>query len=520
MGNAVPKIVSLESDARTSGRVLLVSNRLPVTAVGDSGRARASSGGLVTGLRQVAHRWPAVWIGWDGVGRSRDDVELEVERPFGDGCTVALSLSEEEVAGFYRRYCNGLLWPVLHGRIADLPADEKDWRTYVAMNERFADAVIRRARPGDRVWVHDYHLFLLPMLLRKKRPDLPIAFFLHTAFPEPEVFRAIPQGRDLLRGILAADRIGFHTEAYAANFLRTAAAMGYRVQGAGVANGGRIIQVAVHPMGIDHDAFAALARRPEVLEDVADIRRQYGRVLLGVDRLDYTKGIPQRLLAFEMLLERYPRLQGNITFFQVAVPSREEVPAYQDLRRVVEMLVERINARFGRGDWLPVQYLYGSVDLGSLVALYRAAEVMVVTPVRDGLNLVAKEFVASRTDLDGVLVLSRFAGAAEELDAALQVDPNRTAALAETFRTALTMPGRQRRRRMRMLRRSVAGNSVFDWATAILASLESLGSRRPVGARPEPHGMGHPGRETGREQKSPSAPAVTAWAALPSLASS
>ncbi len=475
-----------------AGRVLLVSNRLPVTTTGEGGAAKPSTGGLAAGLRQVARRWPAVWIGWDGLARAGGTPVREEVRPWERGTMVALGMTEGEVARFYRGYCNSLLWPVLHGGTGEVPGNGEDWYAYRQVNRRFADAVLRQLRPGDRVWVHDYHLMLLPELLRQ-RTDAPIGFFLHTAFPEPEVFRGIPQAEELFRGMLGADVVGFHTEVYAANFLRTAAALGHAPQGDTVVTG-HAARVQVRPMGIDMDAFATLSRDRDVLDDVAGIRQGRRQLLVGVDRLDYTKGIPQRLLAFELLLEKYPRLRGAVSFFQLAVPTREEIPAYRDLREVVEGLVRRINARFGRGAWLPVEYVYGSVDLGSLAALYRAADVMVVTPVRDGLNLVAKEFVATRTDGDGVLVLSRFAGAAEELDAAVQVDPNKVGSLAEAFRAALTMPFRERRRRMRALRRAIAANTVFDWAADFLGSLgEKAAAALPVPQRPTPARVRVPG---------------------------
>ncbi len=497
-----------DRQSRPTGRVLLVSNRLPTTGSGSDGHARPSSGGLAAGLRQVARRWPAVWLGWDGLARAESTGAREMVQRSEHGVVVALAMSEGEVARFYRRYCNGLLWPVLHGRIGDVPADEGDWESYQAMNRRFAEAVLRQLRPGDRIWVHDYHLMLLPSLLRQQT-DAPIGFFLHTAFPEPEAFRTLPQARQLFRGLLAADVIGLHTEPYAANFLRTAAALGYRLHGSSVVTE-HAARVQVHPMGIDVDAFAALSRDRDVLDDTAGIRRGRRQLLVGVDRLDYTKGIPQRLLAFEMLLEKYPRLRGVVSFFQLAVPTREEIAAYRELRQVVEALVRRINDRFGRGGWLPVEYVYGSLDLGSLAALYRAADVMVVTPVRDGLNLVAKEFVATRTDGDGVLVLSRFAGAAEELEAALQVDPNKIGQLAETLRTALTMAGRERRRRMRALRRAIAANTVFDWAGDFL---DALGQRASA-----PAARAMPARRRAVAEAIP-VPA-TAWAARAALATS
>ncbi len=459
-----------DGSSRAARRVLLVSNRLPVIGAAGHGSPRASSGGLVTGLREVARRWPVVWFGWDGVARQQGVVASESVQPWEDGHLVALSMTEPEVARFYRRYCNSTLWPVLHGRTDDPPPDEEDWQTYRAMNERYAEAVLRQLRPGDRVWVHDYHLFLVPGLVRDRRPDVPVGFFLHTAFPEPEVFRMIPQSGQLLEGMMGADTLGFHTAAYAESFLRTARAMGYTTRGE-VVEADRPVQVKVHPMGIDFEAFTRLGSDPEVIEEAEDVRAGRGQVLLGVDRLDYTKGIPQRLLAFEALLEQHPRLRGHVTLMQVAVPSREEIPAYRELKDVVEKLVQRINGTFRQPDWMPVEYFYGSVDLTTLVALYRAADVMVVTPVRDGLNLVAKEFIATRADGDGVLVLSRFAGAASELDAALQINPNRVNDLARAFHRALIMPPPQRHRRMHALRRAVASNNVFDWAGNFLDSL-------------------------------------------------
>lgn len=486
------------------GRVVLVSNRLPLTRTSIAGGVRPSSGGLAAGLRQVAKRWPAVWVGWDGIGRPAGTPAVETVQPWENGTVVALSMDEREVAHFYRLYSNALLWPVLHGRIADLPPDDADWQAYRAMNRRYADAVLRQTRPGDIVWVHDYHLMLLPRLLRQKAPDLPIAFFLHTSFPDAEAFRSIPQGRELLNGLLGADTIGFHTPEYADNFLRTAEAFGLRVRGRRVV-GDRVSRIKVHPMGIDAEAFGRLAEDADVLEDAADIRRSHPRLLLGVDRLDYTKGIPQRLLAFEMLLEKQPGLRGDVSFLQVAVPTREELPAYRDLREVVESLVHRINSRFGKASWTPVEYIPDSVDLGTLAALYRAADVMVVTPVRDGLNLVAKEFVATRTDEDGVLVLSRFAGAAAELEAALHVDPTHLDALAATFHAALKLPLRERRRRMRALRRAIAANTVFDWAGDFLDSLATRLGRAPWPGK-------EPIRPRGRS------PVSSAWGPLPATA--
>ncbi|MBX6365815.1 MAG: trehalose-6-phosphate synthase, partial [Gemmatimonadetes bacterium] len=429
-------------------------------------------------------------FGWDGLagGEGGAGGERAEPAPPGDGVeSVSISLDEEEVEGFYRRCCNGVLWPVLHGWAAEPPARPEDWRRYRAVNERYAEAISRHLRVGDRVWIHDYHLFLLPRLLRERRPEVPIGFFLHTPFPAPEVFGAVPASAELLEGMLGADVVGVHTSEYAGNFLRAVERLGYATRGADVRVGRRRACIRVQPMGIDVDSFTRLAADPEVLAQVAELRARGGALLVGVDRLDYTKGIPQRLLAFERLLEEDAERRGRASFVQIAVPTGEETGAYRDLREVVDVLVRRINARFGRSDWKPIDCLYDRVDLTTLAALYRAADVMVVTALRDGLNLVAKEFVATRADGDGVLILSEFAGAAEELGAALRVNPNRIAELAGAYRAALDMPEAERRRRMSELRRAVAANNVFHWAAAFLDDLPAADARRavPAGRAPD-----------------------------------
>jgi trehalose 6-phosphate synthase/phosphatase len=354
------------------------------------------------------------------------------------------------------------------------------------VNERFADAVARRVRPGDRVWVHDYHLMLVPRLVRARCPGARIGFFLHTPVPDAAALAAVPQRAALLDGLLGADVVGFHTPAYADRFVDgVRSVLGRAARDGAVDGGGHPVHVGAFPMGIDAGAFAARASDPRVGAEVARLRAGGGPLLVGVDRLDYTKGIPQRLEAFARLLELRPELRGRARLLQVAVPSRESVPAYRALRAAVESLVASINARFGGDGWTPVEYLYGSVDAVRLSALHRAADVMLVTPLRDGMNLVAKEFVASRTDDDGVLVLSRHAGAAAELRAALLVDPADVEGLARSYDAALTMSAPERRVRMRRLRASVGAHDVFRWAGEFL---DALGAE-PVAA---------PGRAAGR----------------------
>jgi trehalose 6-phosphate synthase/phosphatase len=452
-------------------RVLIASNRLPVTAVEDRGRMRfrRSDGGLAAGLRHVARKWPVRWYGWTGA--VSDTTAVSGAGDHSGSCLISVPMNEGEVEGFYRDYCNRVLWPTLHDYPEDVPhVTAAMWEKYVAVNERFARAIGSDAMSGDKVWVHDYHLFLVPRLLRSNGLDMatPIAFFLHTPFPEPVVFQSIGQHRALLDGLLGADVIGFHTAEYASNFVRTAAACGYVTEEGCVVAEGRRIEVTVRPMGIDTEAFGRLGADPAILDEVKRLRAPQRKILLGVDRLDYTKGIPERLVAFELLLEQRPELREQVSFLQVAVPSRTDNAEYSELRHAVDGIVARINERYGTPSWMPVEYLYGSVDLPTLAALYRAADVMLVTPCRDGLNLVAKEFIATRVDRDGVLVLSRFAGAAAELEWALKCDPHRIGEMTGMIYRAITMPIIERRTRMTRLLRAVNRNEIQTWIAHFL----------------------------------------------------
>jgi trehalose 6-phosphate synthase/phosphatase len=461
---------------RSAPRVLIVSNRLPWTAErqGNAMRLRRSSGGLATGLSGVHARSGGLWIGWSGVaGVTNDDAKDagDVAQQLKAAGAVPVRLLHEEVAGFYRGFSNEVLWPVLHGFASR--GDASDWATYRTVNERYAAAIATHMCPGDRVWIHDYHLMLVPAYLRRIRPDARIGFFLHTPFPSPEAFALLPQRAELLRGVLGADAIGFHTRDYVTSFREALTGeLGVPTSPDHVMRGDRRVSLLACPIGIDVAGFEALAASRDVVDRVALLRTQDdGPVFLGIDRLDYTKGIPQRLLAFERLLAERPDLCARARLIQVAVPSREDAAGYGEVRAETEAIVARINARFGTPGHAPVAYTYGSVDASTLVALYRAADVMLVTPLRDGMNLVAKEFVASRVDDDGVLVLSEHAGAAAELRAALRVDPYDVSALTAACRIALEMTPAERRVRMRRLRIAVRSNDVFGWAQRFLAAL-------------------------------------------------
>jgi trehalose 6-phosphate synthase/phosphatase len=316
---------------------------------------------------------------------------------------------------------------------------------------------------------------LVPQLLRQRRPDVRIGFFLHTPFPPSATFTSLPHAAALVRGLLGADVVGVHTREHARNFIASVQALlPNDTRGDEICVGHRVVSAFACPLGVDVNALAALAVSPAVVAESRRLRSgDNGALLLGVDRLDYTKGIPQRLLAFERLLDARPDLRGQVRLWQLAVPSREDVGGYAEIRAEVEGIVAGINARFGQPDWTPIEYQYRSVDIETLVALYRSADVMLVTPLCDGMNLVAKEFVASRVDDDGVLILSERAGAAAELRSALLVDPADPCALAGAYESALTMLPAERRVRMRRLRRAVRSNDVYRWAGFFIDALRS-----------------------------------------------
>jgi trehalose 6-phosphate synthase/phosphatase len=459
-------------------RLVLVSNRMPVTVRSDRRELAItpSAGGLATGLKGAHAREGSLWIGWPGdVSRLGEEQRRELDRRLRELRFVPVHLSPAEISRFYEGFSNGVLWPLFHYLLEDVPFDSRDWKSYQGANERFADAVARHHEPGDIVWIQDYQLTLVPELLRRRIPDARIGFFLHIPFPSSEVFRILPWRESILEGMLGADLIGFHTYSYARHFLTSLRRLlGLEPDVDTVRYRGRLVHLGVFPMGIDALAFESLASSPEVSEQVASILRQAAgeQILLAVDRLDYTKGILRRLLAFERLLERERSLRGRVRLVQVAVPSRTRVNAYALFRRQVDEMIGRINGALGGVGWVPVHYLYRAISERQLAALYRSANVMMVTPLRDGMNLVAKEFVATRSDEDGVLVLSEFAGAATELGEALHVNPYDIDRMATVMRQALTMPKAERTARMRGLRRRVLSNDVHRWVGAFLQTLE------------------------------------------------
>ena len=464
-------------------RVLIVANRLPVTVgVTDEGvDVQRSAGGLATGLLRPHEQSGGLWIGWSGAPEElTPGQQTALDRELAAMRLVAVPLTADQVTRYYEGFSNGVLWPLFHYLLDQVPLHVRDWDAYVEVNERFADIVAQHYQPGDLIWVHDYQLLLLPDLLRKRLPDARIGFFLHIPFPSEELFRTLPERDRVLRGLLGADLVGFHTPAYLRHFAASLTQLGLTVEIDKVQLTDREVRLGVFPMGIDAAAFTTLAEDPAVLAEATALRGDESvRLLVGVDRLDYTKGIPRRLLSYEKMLHTHPELRERVRLVQVAVPSRTGVGAYQEFRTLVESLVGRINGDFGTPRWVPVHYIYRSLSEQELVALYRAADVMLVTPLRDGMNLVAKEFVASRTDGDGVLVLSEFAGASWELPEAVQVNPYDVDGMAENTYRALTMDPEERRARLAPLRLRVEAYDVHRWAATFLEQLEAATRRSP-----------------------------------------
>jgi len=465
--------------------LVVVANRLPLddSAAPDGAcEWRRSPGGLASALRAILEQTPATWVGWGG--------GLGEARPLPDIGTLRLrpvSLSEDELRGYYEGFANSTLWPLYHDAVEQPVFDRGWWESYRSVNRRFAEAAAEVAEPGATVWVQDYHLQLVPEMLREMRPDVLIGFFLHVPFPPPELFMQLPRRVELLRGMLGADLVGFQRPQAAHNVAQLAAKL-LDARGADTAitleadptvpptiQDRRVVRTGAFPVSIDVAEMRSLAARPYVANQARQLRHDLGshkRVLLSVDRLDYTKGIEHRLTAYSELLRDGRVRVGETVMVQVAVPSRERVESYRGLRDRIEREVGRINGEYGRVGEPAIHYLNQPFDRADLAALYQTADVMVVTPLRDGMNLVAKEFVAARRDDSGALVLSEFAGAAAELEDAFLVNPHDVDGLKETLLQALAAEPDELATRMKAMRDYITSHDIRVWARTYLAELE------------------------------------------------
>jgi alpha,alpha-trehalose-phosphate synthase [UDP-forming] len=462
-------------------RFLLVSNRLPyqIDIHDDDVTLTRGVGGLVTALDPIMHHTGGTWIGWSG---SYEDLpeRMKVGKDVNGAKEYNLKpmcLSRKEIEDYYLGYSNKSLWPLFHYFQEHCEFNGNLWQVYKQVNRRFADAVISEYRDGDLVWVHDYHLMLVPAMLREALPDAKIGFFLHIPFPDVEVFMVEPQAEELVSGLLGADLVGFHIDSYASKFLDAVSKLtDYRYSRSEkkIRIGDRVLALGSFPISIDFNYFADVAAREETYRKAKDIRDYYRAdiIAVGVDRLDYTKGILERLQAVETMLERHPDLQGRFTFVQVSAPSRTKLHTYREMREQVEMMVGRINGRFSSGGCIPVDYHYNALSQEELVAYYRASDLALITPLRDGMNLIAKEYVASQADDAGALILSRFTGAFSELKDAFIVNPYDLEAMAERIYKVIRTPKEEKQRRMHKMRDVVRRNDIFWWLERFLRELD------------------------------------------------
>ncbi|SMC00593.1 trehalose 6-phosphate synthase [Hymenobacter roseosalivarius DSM 11622] len=457
-------------------RTIIVSNRLPtkVQRTDDGLTFQPSEGGLATGLGSIYRADDNIWVGWPGLFVDDPAEQQHVADQLRNDSMAPVFLTETEIRDFYEGFSNSTLWPIFHYFNEYATFEEAHWEAYVAANAKFCEAVLALAGPDDTIWVHDYQLLLLPQMLRRARPQATIGFFLHIPFPSYELLRVLPWSTELLEGMLGADLIGFHTFYYMRHFLSAVSnLLGLPNQNGQIETPSRMVLVDAFPMGIDYERYATAAASEAALAHIQTFREAVRgvRMILSIDRLDYTKGIAQRLRAFEELLKRYPAWREQVSLLMLVVPSRDQVTQYQALKVEVDELVGRINAQYGTIAWTPILYFYRSLPFDQLVALYRLADVALVTPVRDGMNLVAKEYIACKADQHGVLILSERAGAAQELSDALLINPTATSKVADVLHQALTMPEEEQKSRMSSLQALVRQYDVFAWTELFMNRL-------------------------------------------------
>ncbi|KAK3939375.1 glycosyltransferase [Diplogelasinospora grovesii] len=475
-----------DSSSSTPGRLLLISNRLPITIKrSDDGNYTfsMSSGGLVTGLSGLSKTTSFQWYGWPGLEVPEAEAARMRQQLKEEHNAVPVFVDDELADRHYNGFANSILWPLFHYHPGEITFDESAWAAYREVNRLFAKTVIKDVQDGDMIWVHDYHLMLLPQMLREEigntKKNVKIGFFLHTPFPSSEIYRILPVREALLLGVLDCDLIGFHTYDYARHFLSSCS----RILSApttpnGVEFNGRFVTVGAFPIGIDPEKFVEGLKKPNVQARIAALTRKFEgvKLIVGVDRLDYIKGVPQKLHALEVFLTEHPEWIGKIVLVQVAVPSRQDVEEYQNLRAVVNELVGRINGKFGTIEFMPIHFLHQSVSFDELTALYAVSDVCLVSSTRDGMNLVSYEYIATQRERHGVMILSEFTGAAQSLNGSLIVNPWNTEELANAIHDAVTMSAEQREANYRKLERYVFKYTSAWWGQSFVTELTRLTS--------------------------------------------
>lgn len=474
--------------------LIIASNRLPLkVSKNEEGlQVSPSEGGLATGLKSYHKNNNSLWIGWPGIEPdSKEEAEHVTHLAKQEGC-IPIFLNEKLINNYYHGFSNTTLWPLFHYFLKYAEFNQLHWNDYTHVNKMFADAIVAHANKGATVWVQDYQLVLVPDMIRAMRPDLKIGFFLHIPFPSYEIIRTLPWREEIIKGILGADLIGFHTYDYARHFKSSVKRLlGHEVEFNQIKLEQREITVDVFPMGIDYEKFNDLAIKTQSkpVQERSKTHRDLDRflleqsdrhLLLSIDRLDYTKGIPERLEAFKWFLTTYPEYREKISLIMLTVPSREDVEHYQNLKTEVDVLVSRINGEFGTVNWNPVIYFYRSLPFENLIELYTSADIALLTPLRDGMNLVAKEFVACKINQKGVLILSEMAGAAKELGEAISVNPNNIVQTGKAIHQALTMPVEESMERMHKMQKRIKRYDIHKWASDFMVSLDKTADKEAV----------------------------------------
>ncbi len=464
-------------------KLVVVSNRLPISVSKDEkGKLQfsSSSGGLATAMSSLdIDKESFLWIGWPGIASEEltTDDRKQIEATLEEHNFIPVYLNQKQVDNFYSGYANDTIWPLFHYFQSYANNNPKYWKAYQDVNEAYASAVITNIDVNSYVWVHDYHLMLLPQKLRILLPRLAIGFFLHIPFPSYEIIRQLPNRREILEGLMGSDLVGFHIYDYVRHFLSSCKRiLSSEVKGSSIDNYGRNTTADSFPIGIDYKKFDEAANSRTVSKRAREINKIYKnqKIILSVDRLDYSKGILERLEAFELFLKEHPHQHGKVSLVVVAVPSRTDVETYQHLRDQIEQAIGRINGQYADVKWTPISYQFKNLPFDELVALYSASDIALVTPIRDGMNLVAKEFVACRTDNDGVLILSEMAGAVDELHEAIKVNPNDTRSIVKAIEDGLNMPEKQQKARIKLMKQRISEYTIQRWAEDFIEQLRAI----------------------------------------------
>jgi len=471
-------------------KILIVSNRLPlqINLDKESIKIKPSVGGLATGIKSIYKSFESLWIGWPGITNEEisDKVRSDIISAIKKEKCLPVFINKRDMDLYYFGFSNKTIWPLFHYFTQYVDYNKDFWNSYIQVNEKFAEVILENIEGIDKIWIHDYHLLLLPKLIKEKHKDIAIGFFLHIPFPSYEVFRILPWRKEIIEGMLGADLIGFHTYDYERHFLSCVRRLlGHEVVLNQINLGTRIVKADAFPMGIDYDKYnnSAIKLQQKSVKDKSKIRQEIDKyflmsperkLILSIDRMDYSKGISNRLIAFEYFLDKYPEYREKVTMVLLAVPSRINVEHYMYMKREIDELVGKINGKYATINWTPIWYFYRTLNFEDLIELYTSCEIALITPIRDGMNLVAKEYIASQINSKGVLILSEMAGAAKELNEAIIINPNNKEEIAAALKEAVNMPDEEQKNRIKIMQNILKRYNIVKWAQDFINSLENV----------------------------------------------